>query len=262
VFSIFRRWKRDRDAIRHDRVLKACDQELTQARKLGAHFPDSRENLNRRTGLISAARSAGLSDQRVVRQLELLNRVLTGLATSIEDEAVPQLVEEARMLELSDAPTIVYLVDHLRTARQTSSEPTARTLNLSSSKGDCDFSIVGESNYQPELRQISKSGRSFVAHVMAEPDNSFDPNAIRVCSERGRTIGYFSREYAQDYHEVFTMLARGGHIGSCRAKLIGGVGAKKSFGAMLNIGDSEDLLVLIRDTLNPGTSASSSVNPF
>jgi hypothetical protein len=65
--------------------------------------------------------------------------------------------------------------------------------------GDCDFHIVGESNYQPELRDVSHSGREFTARVEHEPKTRFDPNAVRVCSPRGRTIGYFSREHALDY---------------------------------------------------------------
>ena len=35
-------------------------------------------------------------------------------------------------------------------------------LRLSFQPGECDFHILGESNYQPELRRIAKSGRMFV----------------------------------------------------------------------------------------------------
>ena len=136
-------------------------------------------------------------------------------------------------------------------------------LDLSDPKGECDFHIVGESNYQPELRRIAKSGRTFLAVVMLEPNNPRDPNAIRVCADGGgRTIGYLDRDYALDYHSVFALLAQHDRVGACRAKLIGGIGDKKSFGVMLNLRDPESLLVDIRDTLAPGSAVSADVQPF
>jgi hypothetical protein len=136
------------------------------------------------------------------------------------------------------------------------------TCDLSTSDGSCDFHIVGESNYQPELRNVSQSGREFIARLAHESSNRFDPNAIRVCSPRGRTIGYLNREHALDYREAFAMLAQHGREGQCRAKLIGGVGLKKSFGVLLNLADPESLLMRIRDSVAPGTIAPSSVQPF
>ena len=137
-----------------------------------------------------------------------------------------------------------------------------RALDLSNPAGECDFHIVGESNYQPELRRVAKSGRSFMAVLLSEPNNPKDPNAIRVCAEGGRTVGYLSRDYAIDYREAFALLGKHGHVGACRAKLIGGVGEKKSFGVMLNLKDPETILVDVRDTLAPGTVVSPSVQPF
>jgi hypothetical protein len=137
-----------------------------------------------------------------------------------------------------------------------------RALDLSAAGGDTDFHIVGEASYQPELRRVARSGRTFTAVLMAEPTNPHDPNAIRVCAEGGKTVGYLSREYCIDYKEVFALLAAHGHVGACRAKLIGGVGDKKSYGVMLNLRDPESLLVDIRDTLAPGTPVSDNVQPF
>ena len=94
-------------------------------------------------------------------------------------------------------------------------------LDLSDPAGECDFHIVGESNYQPELRRVSKSGRTFLAVLMPEPSNPKDPNAIRVVAEGGRTIGYLDRDYARQYREAFALLTRHGRVGACRAKLIG-----------------------------------------
>jgi hypothetical protein len=138
----------------------------------------------------------------------------------------------------------------------------ARALDLSEKSGDCGFGIVGESNYQPQLRKIARGGRTFIALLVAEPTNSVDSNAIRVCSQAGNTIGYLSRENAVEYREVFALLAKHNHAGACRAKLIGGVGAKTSYGVLLNMRDVPELLTDIRDTVAPGTAASSSVEPF
>lgn len=137
-----------------------------------------------------------------------------------------------------------------------------RALDLSDPSGDCDFHIVGESNYQPELRKVARSSRTFLAVVMPEPTNPRDPNAIRVCAEGGRTIGYLDRDYAIQYQEAFALLAKHGYVGACRAKLIGGTAGKKSFGVMLNIKDPQTILVDIRDTLGPGTAVSPTVQPF
>jgi hypothetical protein len=137
-----------------------------------------------------------------------------------------------------------------------------RALDCSNKGGDCGFAIVGESHYQPELRRIAKRGRSFLAVPTAEPTNSYDPNAIRVCAEGGRTIGYLSRENAIEYKEVFGLLAAHNHVAACRAKLIGGTPGKPTFGVLLNLRDTEELLTDIRDTLAPGTAVSASVAPF
>ena len=83
----------------------------------------------------------------------------------------------------------------------------ARALDLSAKGGECDFPIVGEGSYQPELRRVAKSGRTFTAVLMAEPTNPHDPNAIRVCAEGGKTIGYLSGEYAVEYKEVLDLRA-------------------------------------------------------
>jgi hypothetical protein len=125
----------------------------------------------------------------------------------------------------------------------------------------CNFNIVGESSYQGRLRNISMSGRSFMVVVMPEPTNAFDPNAIRVLAQGGDTIGYLSKEDAVHYAPVFELLAQHGRIGTCRAKLTGGVGEKRSFGVLLNLREVDELLTDIRDTLGIGRPAAE-VEPF
>ena len=140
--------------------------------------------------------------------------------------------------------------------------PSLNTLELGLEGGTCNFNIVGESQYQGRLRNISKSGRSFAALVLPEPTNAVDPNAVRVVAEGADTIGYFSREDAVHYSSVFNILGKHGRVGMCRAQLTGGAGDKRSFGVLLNLREADQLLVLLRDVLEPGEPVASDVEPF
>jgi hypothetical protein len=137
-----------------------------------------------------------------------------------------------------------------------------RAIDCGAKGDDCGFAIVGESQYQPMLQRVAKHGRSFRAILMPEPDNPYDRNAIRVVAEEGTTIGYLSREDALAYREVFALLTRHGHVGACRAKLIGGTPGKRTLGVLINLRDTEGLLTDIRDALAPGTPLSDNVQPF
>ena len=95
---------------------------------------------------------------------------------------------------------------HSAPAAPTSNFRDLQALDLSDPSGECDFHIVGESNYQPELRRVARSGRTFLAVLIPEPSNPKDPNAIRVVAEGGRTIGYLDRDYARQYQEAFSLL--------------------------------------------------------
>ena len=97
---------------------------------------------------------------------------------------------------------------------------------------------------------------------MAEPDNPADRNAVRVCAAGGKTVGYFSRDYAIEYGDVFKFLADHGFVGACRAKLIGGIGRKKSYGVLLDVRDAESLLEEITRSLAPGSPLPESAQPF
>jgi hypothetical protein len=144
----------------------------------------------------------------------------------------------------------------------TPDEVTLEPFDLGSAATACNFNIVGEASYQGRLRNISTSGRSFTAVLMPEPTNAFDPNAIRVVAEGADTIGYLSREDAVYYAPVFELLAQHNRVGRCRAQLTGGVGEKRSFGVLLNLRDVDELLILIRDTLEPGAAVSAHLKPF
>ena len=130
----------------------------------------------------------------------------------------------------------------------------ATTLDIGSATGTCNFNIVGESHYQGRLRNICTSGRSFTVLLMPEPTNAVDPNAIRVVAEGADTIGYLSKEDAVHYAPMFELLARHNHVGTCRARLTGGTGEKRSFGVLLNLRAVDELLIVIRDTLEPAAA--------
>ena len=51
--------------------------------------------------------------------------------------------------------------------------------------------IVGEANYQGAIRRCSVGER---AHVLHEPDNPYDTEALVVVTEDGQTLGYIARD--------------------------------------------------------------------
>jgi len=78
--------------------------------------------------------------------------------------------------------------------------------------------------------------------LVPEPDNPHDPNAIRVCSEGMKTLGYLSRQDVARYKEVFAALKNLKQTGSARASLIGGTAKKPSIGVVIDLLNPEDLL--------------------
>ena len=106
------------------------------------------------------------------------------------------------------------------------------SLTLRNTRG---IDILGESHYQGRLRNISAAGRSFTALLMREPTNAVDSNAVRVVAETADTVGYLSKEDAVYYAPVFALLDQHNRVGTCRAQLTGGAGAKRSFGVLLNL---------------------------
>jgi len=63
--------------------------------------------------------------------------------------------------------------------------------------------VVGESHYQDTLRAAKQTSDDaepvFLASLVAEPTNPYDPNAVRVDLEPLGTIGYLARESAKRY---------------------------------------------------------------
>jgi hypothetical protein len=115
--------------------------------------------------------------------------------------------------------------------------------NLSGS-GTYSLDIVGESNYQSALENISggrtdESQRMIVEAVLVpEDDNPRDKNAIRVDIE-GMTVGYLSRENARQYRKKRKEAGYSGIAARCSAMILGGwdrgIGDKGHFGVKLDL---------------------------
>jgi hypothetical protein len=97
------------------------------------------------------------------------------------------------------------------------------------------LSAVGESQYQPALRRVAKSGRLCWATLVAEPDNPFDSNAVAV-QIQGETVAYLSRTDARRYQSRLRTLTEPMRV---PAKLIGGTRRKPSFGVLVDCRELE-----------------------
>ena len=84
--------------------------------------------------------------------------------------------------------------------------------------------VVGESHYQPALRQAVEFSPSGYVTVWLErePDNEYDANAIRVYLPSGETVGYLPREVAKSYRGAFLACESRGVQAQCRARMAGG----------------------------------------
>jgi hypothetical protein len=89
---------------------------------------------------------------------------------------------------------------------------------------------VGESQYQPALREIARQSRICEATLIPEPDNPFDINAV-VVKVNDAVVGYLPRSHARRYQRRLLTLAE---PLKCPAKLIGGTADKPSIGVLLD----------------------------
>jgi hypothetical protein len=125
------------------------------------------------------------------------------------------------------------------------------------STGSFPMAVVGESRRQATLRSLAGNRLSkgeaviFTAAIVPEPNNSFDPNAVAVYVQGGGPVGYLSREDAVEYKPVTEALIAAKAVGLCRARLIGGTGAKPSIGVMLDLPELSTLLPCIAPTDSP-----------
>ena len=120
------------------------------------------------------------------------------------------------------------------------SSPQRNTKRRSFSTRDFEVPIVGESHYQRELLRAKASVKSYegISYIEAilvrEPDNKFDPNAVKVMTAESQTIGYLSRENAVRYGAALALWEDIGYQVKCRAKL-SAARQGKSVGAWLDL---------------------------
>jgi hypothetical protein len=176
-----------------------------------------------------------------VADLRIDLTALTKRVASLEKKKNAEAVRDADPVARRRVPTHATRVDELPIGDDTH-------IDLGSG-GDCGFGVVGESHRQAALRELAgarlQHGETvrFVAELIPELDNQFDPNAIKVCAkESGAHIAYISRDDAIAYQPIVQALSRRGCVGICRAKLIGGTAGKPSIGVQLDLCPPPDLL--------------------
>ena len=83
--------------------------------------------------------------------------------------------------------------------------------------------VVGESHYQPALKKIAGGERRkrVTAHLVLEPDNPHDANAVRV-DIGGETVGYLPADRARLHRERLNRLNAAGSIIECDAVIVTG----------------------------------------
>lgn len=107
--------------------------------------------------------------------------------------------------------------------------------------GQFGLEVVGESQYQPAILRASRSarrqaGRRIIrVRVEREPTNPYDPQAVRVISNDGETVGYLSRESASSYQKALTEFEKAGLTVTCAASLFGGDAEKPTLGLYLDL---------------------------
>lgn len=101
--------------------------------------------------------------------------------------------------------------------------------------------VVGESHYQENLEKARAASTDpqpvFWASLIPEPDNPYDPNAVKVVIEPIGTIGYLARESARRYGQA--IMAAAPTVVRCPCKLRGGSDDKLFIGAVVDVAMSE-----------------------
>ena len=100
--------------------------------------------------------------------------------------------------------------------------------------GKFNLEVVGESHYQPALRDAAGKGevrRECVASLVLEPENPHDDQAVRV-DVGDRTVGYLSRKDAREFRRL--VQSHSVSRFQCAAVIVGG-GRGRSLGIWLDV---------------------------
>jgi len=111
-------------------------------------------------------------------------------------------------------------------------------------KGDFEFEVVGESNYQKALALLAGEHGAESAEVqhkatlVLEDSNPHDPKAVAI-RIAGTTVGYLAREDARSYRRRLGQKRLSGVNATCEAIVVGGGtrrnGEKLFYGVKLDI---------------------------
>jgi len=104
--------------------------------------------------------------------------------------------------------------------------------------------VAGESHYQEALREIAGTGPGPIrleatAHLIPEPDNAYDPSAIRVEID-GHKVGYVPRDLAAAYAPVLAPIMVRGRVPACEALVAGREGPDPVLGVFLRLPPASD----------------------
>ena len=98
---------------RQREVLTLCEAELARTQKPYAVFATPRD-LATQAALLERATAEDLAEHPTIKRLEFLHRLLEGLATGVEDSAIPAFIDEARALGLTETDGIRLLLEQQR----------------------------------------------------------------------------------------------------------------------------------------------------
>lgn len=113
-----------------------------------------------------------------------------------------------------------------------------------SGSGDFATHAVGESHHQAALAGLAKhaecprDGLPFRAQLVPDPDNRFDPDAVKV-QIAGQQVGYLSRDDAALFHDMMHDDGCDGWAAEVVAIILGGFvhrdGTRASYGVRLDL---------------------------
>lgn len=112
--------------------------------------------------------------------------------------------------------------------------------------GSFDTEVVGESHYQPALRNIVQqlgghgdtTAKLTVPALVVPYNNPQDPQAVRI-DIGGQTVGHLSRSEAQAYRACLKLKSSGVAPAGCMARIVGGFvmedGERAHYGVKLQL---------------------------
>jgi len=151
---------------REGEILEACEAELERTRKASAVMVNTPGQLATRAALLERARSTGVAKSVTFKRLDFLQRLLSGLAAGIEDDAMDPLIAEARALDLADTDGIRRLLDYQRMAALKTGGP--KIIERDAQGCGVYLRCEAEHKNKPGRLEVRDDGMTFVGEVVVE----------------------------------------------------------------------------------------------